>query len=303
MTAVLLALLLPTASAGAQRCVECCQEQGLASCPTRMRVVGEGSEISREGAAWRVNGLWWLDCERGASFEPGATVALDHAPSDGEIIRLASPPETVRCYSGHCGVPAEACIVEDAGVFQLLRCTDAQPLRAMEMRRASAPAPPSAAPPLQPAVAPLPEPTGRITASLSLPDAPVERCDTAPMVADEARRRVSLGDIARTRADLDGSLQEYLAALAMDRCSAPAWAALGQAALQGGRSAEAIRALQIATQLQPDHYVAYTAIGQAMERLGHLDEASIAYGQALSIRPAHTPATHGLARVRARLYR
>ena len=166
MTAVLLALLLPTASAGAQRCVECCQEQGLASCPTRMRVVGEGSESRREGSAWRVNGLWWLDCERGASFEPGATVVLSHAPSDGEIIRLASPPETVRCYSAHCGVPAEACIIEEAGTFQLLRCADAQPLSAMEMSRAIRSAPPIAATSLQMAFAPpCPHPPA---ASLSL---------------------------------------------------------------------------------------------------------------------------------------
>ncbi|MDG1478428.1 MAG: tetratricopeptide repeat protein [Myxococcota bacterium] len=303
MIAALLVLLLPTADAGVQRCVECCQEQGLASCPTRIRVVGEGSAVSREGAAWRVNGLWWLDCERGASFEPGATVALDHAPSDGEIIRLASPPETVRCYSRHCGIPAGVCIIENAGVFQLLRCTDAQPLSTVEMGRASLSAPLNPTAPLPPAVTPLPETTGRITASLRLPDAPVERCDTSAVVAAEARRRISLGDIARAQADLDGSMKEYLAALAMDRCSALAWAALGQTALQGDRPAEAIQALQIATQLQPDHYAAYTNLGQALERLGQLDRASIAYGEALSIQPSHTPAAHGLARVRARLYR
>ncbi|MFT5683385.1 MAG: tetratricopeptide (TPR) repeat protein [Myxococcota bacterium] len=300
MTALLLTLLFSSADAGVQRCIECCQEEGLAGCPTRLRVVGEGSEINREGAAWRVNGLWWLDCERGASFEPGATAVLGHSPSDGEIIRLASPPETVRCYSKHCGVPPGACIFEDSGVFHLTRCADYQPLSAMEMSRAVLPAGSTAA---QITADPLPSPTGSITVSLRLPDAPVSDCGTSEVVAEEARRRVSLGDIARSRSSLDDSVQEYMAALAMDRCSALAWAALGQTALQGDRPVEAIRALQIATGLQPDHYAAYTALGQALERLGQLDRASVAYARALSIRPDHTPATHGLARVQVDLNR
>lgn len=302
MTALLLALFLPTAEAGVQRCIECCQEEGLAGCPTRMRVVGEGSEISREGAAWRVNGLWWLDCERGASFESGATAVLDHAPSDGEIIRLASPPETVRCYSKHCGVPAGACIFEDDGVFHLTRCADYQPLSAVEMSRAVLSSP-GASSAQTTAFEPLPSPTGSITTSLRLPDAPTGDCGTSEVVADEARRRVSLGEVARTRGDLDASVQEYMAALAMDRCSALAWAALGQTALQGDRPVEAIRALQIATGLQPQHYAAYTGLGQALERLGQLERASVAYARALSIRPDHTPATHGLARVQVDLNR
>ena len=96
---MLLTLILP-AAASSWQCEECCRDAGLAGCPTRVRVYGEGSEASREGAVWRVNGVWWLDCERGATFEPGATVVLDHAPADGEVIRLASPPETISVAVG-----------------------------------------------------------------------------------------------------------------------------------------------------------------------------------------------------------
>jgi hypothetical protein len=300
---LLLSLTLPTATAGVQRCVECCQDAGLAGCPTRLRVFGEGSEVTREGGAWRVNGLWWLDCERGATFETGATVVLDHAPSPGEIIRLASPPQTVRCYSDHCGIPAGACIFENDGLFSLARCADFQPLSAEAMSRWVLT---SAARTAPATVSPLPAPTGSITVSLRLPDPPEREstCATVDVVVtEEARHRVSLGDIARSQNHLDEAVQEYLAALTLDPCSAVAWAALGQTALQGDRPVEAIRALQIATRLEPGHFAAYTALGQALERLGQLDRASVAYARALSIRPDHTPASHGLARVQVDLQR
>ena len=293
-------MLISAATAGEQRCVECCKRAGLSGCPTRIRMYGDGSEQIREGAAWRVIGVWWLDCERGAAFEPGATVVLDHPPADGEILRLASPASTVRCYSQNCGVPPGACVAEEGDVFTLQRCTDGQPLSAVELSRGFVPAVPvrSAA---TPTVAPLPEPTGTITVSLRLPDAPEGTCSTAEAIVDEARRRVTMGDISRSQNRLDDAIPEYMAALAMDRCSAAAWAALGYAALQGNRPVEAIRALQITTRLSPQHHPAYAALGQALERLGQLDRASVAYAEALSIKPDYTPATDGLARVGAGL--
>ena len=267
-----------------------------------MRVFGEGSEAVQEGAAWRVIGAWWLDCERGATFEPGATVVLDHAPTEGEILRLASPPETVRCYSKHCGVPPGACIFEDDGVFVLSRCADYGALSAVEMSRSVQPAA-SSAPESPASVPPLPGPTGTITVQLQLPDPPADDCSTSAAVAEESRRRVSLGEAAQARADLDEAVQEYLAALAMDRCNSLAWAALGQTALQGDRPIEAIRALQTATHLHPEHHTAFTALGQALERMGQLDRASVAYARALAIRPDHLPASHGLVRVQEDLRR
>ena len=290
-------MLLSKASAGEQRCIECCQRSGLASCPTRIRVYGEGSEQVREGAVWRVIGVWWLDCERGAAFEPGATVVLDHSPADGEVLRLASPPETIRCYAQSCGVPPGACIVEDGDVFTLRNCADAQPLSAADLSRGFIPAAHVPTGTAQTAIAPLPAPTGSITVPLRLPDPPEDRCETSESVVEEARRRVNIGDISRAQNRLDEAIPEYMAALAMDRCSAAAWTALGHAALQGDRPAEAIRSLQIATRISPQHYPAYTALGQALERLGQPDRAATAYGQALSIKPDYPPATDGLARV------
>ena len=66
---------------------------------------------------------------------------------------------------------------------------------------------------------------------------------------------------------------------------------------------EATRALQLATRISPKHYHAYTALGQALEHLGQPDRASIAYAQALSIKPDYPPATDGLARVAGALNR
>jgi predicted Zn-dependent protease len=112
-----------------------------------------------------------------------------------------------------------------------------------------------------------------------------------------------MGDASRALNQLDEAIPEYMAALAMDRCSAAAWAALGQTALQGGRPMEATRALQLATRISPKHYPAYAALGQALEHLGQTERASIAYAQALSIKPDYPPATDGLARVAGALNR
>ncbi len=302
MLTLLLTLLSP-AQADAWSCQAWCRADGLAGCPTRIRVYGEGSTIKKEGASWRVLGVWWLDCDTGAAFDAGATVVLDHPPDAGEILRQASPAAAVRCFSQSCALPAGACVTESSGLFQLIRCTDGQALSAAELARTTAaPATAPATAPSTAAVVPLPVLSGHITVDVRLPDAPTDACQSSASVQEESRKRVSLGDVARLHGELDEAVQEYLVALTLDRCSAYAWAALGQVMLQGSRPIEAIRALQIATTLNPQHYSAFTALGEALERMGQLDRAAIAYTQALGVQPGHLPASQGLARVQADLH-
>lgn len=306
MMALLLLSQSPTADASGWECEDCCRAAGLAGCPTRVRVYGDGSLAVKEGAVWRIKGLWWLDCDKGPSFDPGATVVVSEAPRAGEVLRLASPPATVRCFSQSCApsLPHNACILEHQGdLFRLVRCDDQQPLTEREMRAPAAVTASTSATLASTTrtgeVAPLPPLSMKLTAPIALPAAPEGRCQTSALVAEEATRRLVMGDAARISGNLEEAVGEYLAAITMDRCSVNGWAALGAAALGGGRLQEAREALLVAVRLDGGHYGAQTALGEVEERLGQRQRAADAYRAALQARPDHAPAQRGLARLGA----
>lgn len=62
------------------------------------------------------------------------------------------------------------------------------------------------------------------------------------------------------------------------------------------RYAEAIDALEIALDLDPDHLQALVALGDAQLKLGDTGESQAAFARALKLRPAHAPALDGVAR-------
>lgn len=431
---LLLLPLLATTSARADdaQCIQCCRDLGLYSCPTELRVFGEGSEVRAEGGGWRMTGLWVLDCDSGAHFDPHATAVVPLEPRNGELVLAGSPPATATCFSEWCRMPSNACVQERPGSGpSLLRCTDGQPMRASEILKpglpppavyvpptplpnrgsvpvaatptdtpsasptplpadasptALAPAAPetvyvtrtvtltggqrivtettSTAPPGAPVAAPQPTPVAaspaeqpvptpvpqpiaaipepvpytpaapasapqpparagiiveqavvrevetreypphlpaegplEIQLDFSLPDAPGQRCWVSTQVAEEATRRLDLGDESRLRGDFQTAVEEYRAAVTLDRCNAIAWAALGQLALQADDKGKATYSLDIATRLRPEHYGAMTNLGLAYEAQGRVVEAREAYRRALQTRPGHPPAAAGLARV------
>ena len=294
-------LAVPAGHAGAWECKDCCREAGLAGCPTTLRVYGDGSLAEREGAAWRIKGMWRLDCEEGVRFDPGATAVVSETPRAGLVVRLASPAATVRCFEQTCPLPGGACLLEDPGEqFRLGRCSDGQPLSAAEMLQP--PVISSAAPRIAPQtpppreVVPLPEPIA-LGLTLSLPAAPSAACEVAEVLRAESRKHVALGDQARVAGQWAQAAQEYQAALTLDRCDAPAWSALGLLALRGGQWAVARDALQVATRLDPESYRGLTALGEAQEQLGASRAAAAAYRAALMLAPDHAPAAWGLARL------
>ncbi|MCB9780173.1 MAG: tetratricopeptide repeat protein [Alphaproteobacteria bacterium] len=133
----LLPLLGTPAHAGAKACQQCCSDAGLYSCPTRLRVTGVDSVVTPETGGHRVRGLWWLDCDEGAQFDPNATTVSVEAPQPGDILLLGSPSVTVECFLSWCRMPAAGCIQErPGGGWALLRCTDGQPLTHAEMAQA-----------------------------------------------------------------------------------------------------------------------------------------------------------------------
>lgn len=356
-----------TARAGGVQCQQCCNDAGLYSCPTWLRIFGPGSVAKADVGGVRVTGVWRLDCETGARFEEAGTVVVADKPADGDVLLVGSPLVTVECFRDWCALPTGACLMPRArGGMALLGCADGQPLSADELARTGAEAP-SVYTPLRPqpnpgtdqlqarpgttAVRPpqetrvttvvvteeeppvvAPTPVSRAPAvesriepstviietsgpqypphlpaegplpvvlAFDLPPGPGSRCFTADAVAAEAARRLDMGDEARLRGDHQQAADEYRVAVTLDRCSAIAWAALGQIALAADDRTKAVASLEHAVALRPDHYGALTSLGLAYEASGQPAQARAAFEQALALRPGHPAAEDGLGRVRA----
>jgi hypothetical protein len=122
--------LVPSARAADDACFACCQAGGLASCQAEIRVYGEGARVAREGAVWRVVGLWEIGCDGVGVFNAGATVVLDHSPLVGELIMQALNPLQVHCFTQACALPATTCVTpsDDLGRFFLLDCDTELPV-------------------------------------------------------------------------------------------------------------------------------------------------------------------------------
>ncbi|MDP2306842.1 MAG: hypothetical protein Q8P18_12535 [Pseudomonadota bacterium] len=131
--------LAPPARAADEACFECCRAGGLSSCEARLRVFGEGAPVAREGAGWRVVGLWELGCDGVGAFDPGATVVLDHAPLGGELIMQALNPLQVHCFEQACALPESTCVTpaDDLGRLFLLDCESDLPVDAATLSNVS----------------------------------------------------------------------------------------------------------------------------------------------------------------------
>jgi hypothetical protein len=302
MLAFLLSIFLVTASADENSCVQCCQQSGLISCPTQVRVFGDGSVATPESGGWRVIGLWWLDCAGFARFESGGTVVINHKPRPGEILRLAYPTATVSCFGGHCALPRGGCMVaHDQGQnFAVANCESLGPLTASQMMvpgTVSIPEAPTGSVQIPPTAPHLD--TRLIEVEIDLPAPPGSNCDSSDLLRAQSRRQQEAGDQARVESRYQEAADRYQAALSMDPCNAFAWHAMGQLSINGGQLETAIQALRVATRLVPGHYGAFTTLGEAYERNQRLELASEAYHMALSIRPQHKPALEGLARIQS----
>lgn len=131
--------LVPTASAADEACFACCQAGGLSSCAAELRVYGEGARVAREGAVWRVVGLWEIGCDGVGVFDPGATVVLDHSPLVGELIMQALNPLQVHCFQQACALPETTCVTpsDELGRFFLLDCESELPVDGITLSNVS----------------------------------------------------------------------------------------------------------------------------------------------------------------------
>jgi len=277
-------------------CVECCKEAGLVSCPTRIRAHGPGSHISRDSGAWRVSGIWWLDCDSGATYDDGATVALAQRPMAGQVLRMASPPSTVSCFAEHCALPQGACLrpAGETGEFALSTCTDNKMLTEAQMSTigsAPQPAPEPTPPPPTPVQA---QATGAL--DLTLPP-PATRCAQDDGLMGAANAQVAVGDAKINAGDLPGAANTFRAALTIDPCSAGGWAGLGKVALLSDAHEIATTALKAAGGLDSKNAETWTMLGKAHAALTNNAEAIEAFDKALEIDPGNPDAQTGRAAI------
>jgi tetratricopeptide (TPR) repeat protein len=82
-----------------------------------------------------------------------------------------------------------------------------------------------------------------------------------------------LGELAREDEQWPAAIQHFEKAAKLDAGFADAFVGLGRSLLGGGRAAEALHPLQVATKLQPDNPAAHFHLAAAYRRSGRKDEA------------------------------
>jgi len=157
---------------------------------------------------------------------------------------------------------------------------------------------PPVAPPVSPPAASVPTASSDVVLRVPEPPANFE-CRASDALRKESRRHVDLGDEAQIAGTLQKAVDEYQAAIAIDRCDGFAWANLGSVALRTGHALDAVRALEAAVELMPNHYRALTDLGDAYESLKEWNAAEGSYREALHVQPNHLAAMEGLKRVLA----
>jgi hypothetical protein len=128
--------------AGEDECVACCKAAGLSGCRTSLRMYGEGSMATAEGGAWRVLGLWFLDCDGTARFESGSTAVVAEMPVSGELLLSGTHAAAFHCFTQGCSYPELACFdVMSPQRMRLVDCEDGAAMTALQLAQGGPPPP------------------------------------------------------------------------------------------------------------------------------------------------------------------
>jgi tetratricopeptide (TPR) repeat protein len=112
-----------------------------------------------------------------------------------------------------------------------------------------------------------------------------------------ARNRAHLGDLLKERGRMGAAVLEYRRALADTRDSVPLMNRLSAALVGLGREEEALKLLQRAEELSPDHPTTYTNLGQARMQLKDFQGAKEAFLASIQINPFNPEVHRDLATV------
>jgi len=288
--------LVATASADAPALDACCLAAGLSECPETVFALGEESVQISSPTGTSVSGAWALSCTTGPVWDDAFHGTSSQYATTGTLLGGLSA-EAAACFDASCRLPEGTCMKSSGTTVALGRCTGSQPATDAAF------------------TAPLRDARGAVvignrvvgsgeathtTAAApdpTVPPAPPMPCRAATSLRLAANDQIDAGNEAVIAKDFETALDHYRAALTMDRCNAPAWAALGDALLSAGYPTEARTALDLATQLMPTHAHAWTRLGEASEAEGDRQAAVTAYTKALDESPGYAPAEQGLHRV------
>jgi len=119
----------------------------------------------------------------------------------------------------------------------------------------------------------------------------------APEIRKRAFQELNEGVAAYNRGEYAAAVEKLQAVTAVALNNFRAYLYLGQALTAARRFPEAVDALDVALDLEPDDLGAHVARASALLGQGDLDEAAAGYTRALGLRPDFSPALDGLGRV------
>jgi len=122
-----------------------------------------------------------------------------------------------------------------------------------------------------------------------------ERLDMAEIKSLVAKNRAHLGDLLKEKGRLRAAISEYRRALGETPDSVPIMNRLSAALAILNRDEEALRLLQRAKELSPDHPTIYTYLGQTYLRLKDFRGAKEAFQASIQINPFNPEVHWGLA--------
>jgi hypothetical protein len=308
--------------AGEDECVACCRAAGLSGCRSSLRMYGDGSVATAEAGAWRVLGLWFLDCGGQGRFEAGSTAVLPAMPVAGELLLATTPGEAFHCFTQACSYPENACFEHmTEGRVRMVDCRDGAPMPASQLAQPG-PIPPGSesiiavvgsrplvVTPVEAARAPYPAAPGSsgsccgggaglfghgqpaeraiVTQSYDDPGLPLDLSTSPPSMGD--------GDYAR----VSGSLDAYVLDIPEPPLSPECGTAevlrtesrrrvdAGNEAMVRGDLQASIDEYRAALTLDPCNPYAWADLGALALRLEHPAEAALALSQAVELQPRH----------------
>ncbi len=316
-TALALIAALSVAHGGEDECIACCRAAGLSGCRTSLRMYGEGSVATAEGGAWRVLGLWFLDCNGQGRFEPGSTAVVSSMPVSGELLLATTPPEAFHCFTQGCSYPEHACFDSLAeGRLRMVDCRDGAAMPASVLAQPGPPPPgsqtiiavigdrPLVVEPVdaEPAVAQPPSgsaccgsPAGLfghaegavITRTVPTAERVVAPSAAPPALGEGAYLRSSgepssyVIDVPEPPLSTDCGTSEVLRTESRRRVEA------GNEATIRGELQQALDEHRAALTLDPCNPYGWADLGALALQLGHPGDAALALSQAVELQPRH----------------
>jgi hypothetical protein len=309
----MLLALAGLAQAGEDECVACCKAAGLSGCRTSLRMYGEGSVATPEGGAWRVMGLWFLDCDGAARFEAGSTAVVADMPVSGELLLTGTHSAAFHCFTQACSYPEEACFdVMPKQRLKLVDCEDGAAMTALQLAQGGPPPPgsetiiavigdkPLVVAPVQGALVPHPVPPSGERACCngglfghSVPASSAVVTQSRPGASHGSPEPPSTSEAwagARDGVVLvvpapplspDCGTAEVLRTESKRRVE------VGNEATLHGELQTAVDEYRAALTLDPCNPYAWADLGSVAMQLGMVSEAAIALAQAVELQPRH----------------